>query len=340
MLFSGGVDSTYSLISNLDLKPRLIMYWGIERHPYPRASAYWENVIRIYSEFASEKGLVYHPVKTNVLEVLHEMRIEHDFHKQMYNGSLWRALQHSLYLLPFTAPLSMGRFDRLIIASSHNPKAPAVLSGRPNSQGRQTDEKIAWANLRVKHDGYIHKFEKTKAIKYYLQDGNLTLRVCLNHERAHTDNNKPNCSSCEKCFRTIILLLANRIDPNICGFKVDSEIYSKIRHFIRRALEGKEKKLSSSYIYSQKMIPDNIDDDFQGSKKFLEWFKELDLRSASSDKNVGFYRDLYNKLPFSIAKFLDKFYTIRGIHIHGINPVLPKNRKQWKTTKEVQKLYV
>ena len=28
ILFSGGVDSTYSLISHIDEKPRLIMHWG------------------------------------------------------------------------------------------------------------------------------------------------------------------------------------------------------------------------------------------------------------------------------------------------------------------------
>jgi len=49
LLFSGGIDSTYSLVSNLRLKPRMIMIWGIEGHPYPKYLDYWKNVISTYS---------------------------------------------------------------------------------------------------------------------------------------------------------------------------------------------------------------------------------------------------------------------------------------------------
>jgi hypothetical protein len=328
LLFSGGVDSTYSLISNLDLNPRLIMYWGIERRPYPKYLRYWENVIKTYSEFARGKGLIFNPIKTNVLTVLHERRIEHDFHELLYNGALWKTLQHSLVLLPLTAPLSMGRFDRLLIAASHYPENPTVVSNRPTSQGLKTDEKTSWASLRVKHDGYIPRLKKIEAITDYLQHDDLMLRVCLNYK---PETEKLNCATCEKCLRTILQLTVSGVDPNICGFEVDSSTFRKIKQFISRGLEGKE-RITSSYIENQKMIPDKIEHDLHGSKDFFEWYKEQDL-IYSHGIDFGIYRDLYNMLPFTIAKCLDVLYSKIGIKLHG-NPVLPPTRKQWKLTQE------
>jgi hypothetical protein len=43
LLFSGGVDSTYSLIDNWEKQPHLIMIWGIDMHPYPEYRYHWEE---------------------------------------------------------------------------------------------------------------------------------------------------------------------------------------------------------------------------------------------------------------------------------------------------------
>jgi len=48
LLFSGGADSTYSLISNIDLRPKNIMIWGVDGYPYPKHRAYWEKVYTTY----------------------------------------------------------------------------------------------------------------------------------------------------------------------------------------------------------------------------------------------------------------------------------------------------
>ena len=48
LLFSGGVDATYSMITNMQYNPTLIMHWGVERTPYPMYKDYWEMVSYTY----------------------------------------------------------------------------------------------------------------------------------------------------------------------------------------------------------------------------------------------------------------------------------------------------
>ena len=311
LLFSGGVDSTYSLINNIHLRPRLIMYWGVEGYPYPRYSEYWNRVYDTYSDFAMRGGFTFHMVKTNVLDVMHERRIEHDFNKKLLYGTLWERLQHSLVLLSLSAPLSINRFDRFLIAASFHPDHPKTIDkNRPHSHRPEIDENIAWSSLRVKHDGYIPRFEKTRAIAEYLEKSDLSLRVCLKRSE---ESVQLNCSSCGKCYRTIMSLVQEEINPNICGFNVDNSTFKNMKDsFIHGG------KLTPPDNNTQMLIPDVIEYDFYGSKEFFEWFKKFRPR----EKNVWLYRDIYYKLPYNVSKILDEFYKIMNIDIHEHNPIL------------------
>jgi len=55
LLFSGGADSVYSLLTNMNLKPRLIMSWGIDNFPYPERSEHGENHLNIQRVCKSER---------------------------------------------------------------------------------------------------------------------------------------------------------------------------------------------------------------------------------------------------------------------------------------------
>ena len=124
--------------------------------------------------------------------------------------------------------------------------------------------------------------------------------------------------------------------PNRCFSRardVDGSTFSKMRDFVELALKDKE-RLRHSFIECQKMIPDKIGVGVHGVNEFFKWYKEQDLTRGRSGRNVAAYRDLYNKLPFPIAKYLDKFYSIVGIKLHGGSPILPRTRKQWKPRQE------
>lgn len=318
LFFSGGVDSTYSLITNLELKPRLIMIWGLEGHPYPRYPEYWEKVISTYSKFAEEKDLKFNVIRTNALGLLHERRIEHDFHEKLYEGTLWGRLQHGLLMIPLSAPLSIGRFNTLLFAASREPTYKYSKFGPWATQPR-TDEKIAWADLEVRHDGYIHLFDKMMgAIREHLKNNQLILRICP--KKSTHINKELNCSKCVKCLERIGGLALAGVDPNACGFEVDSSTFKLMKSIFERKEAGTVQLIETNWKKLQNMIPNEIEHDFYGSKEFFEWFRNFDLKLSEYD--VEIYRDIYNKLPFPIAKILDEFYKLININIHEHSPVL------------------
>jgi hypothetical protein len=310
LLFSGGVDSTYSLITNIEKKPQLITMWGIDDFPYPEHRKHWEKTISIYKEFAEKKALDYYIVKTNVSQILDNRRIEHRFHKALYDGRIRVALQHTLMRVPIAAPLSVERFNHLITAATSTldpvPTPRELLL--PRAWRPWTDEKIVWANLTVQHDATINRNEKIRAICAYLKSNDLILRVCL---RSEFVNGCLNDCECEKCLRTIAALILAGCDPNNCGFRVYESTFKKMRYFCE-----KNKPLSPAKQWKQiqSLIPRVMEKDVHGSREFFEWFREYDFES--SRKNY-FYRDLYTTIPYGIAKYLDELYHKFGINIHG-----------------------
>jgi hypothetical protein len=312
LLFSGGVDATYSFITNQEENLIPLMIQGVDgRHDYNNYE-YWDKVISTYSNYFNEQDINMHVIRTNPLEILHERRIEHSFHKELFDGTLWARLQHSLVLLSVTAPLSIGRFNKLMISASHCASYDYI--NQPYASSPSLDECISWADLRVKHEGYINTCEKIFNISEYYCKKNHVLRVC------NTSNNieRINCGTCGKCIRTILPLLLSGNDPNKFGFMFDETSVHKIQEFFMKEKFNKE-HIKSEWIPIQEKIPDVIDYDQFGSKKFFEWFKSIDLWALKM-KNYKHYRNVYYMLPFSFAKCIDEFYKLISINIHEHTP--------------------
>ena len=313
LLFSGGVDSTFSLITNSEKNPKLIILWGVDNFAYSEHSDYWEAVIRTYTKFAEKKNLDFHVIKTNISQILDDRRIEHRFHKELFNGRVRPALQHTLLLLPPVAPLSIGRFNHILMAASVTPEYD--FQARPLATRPETDEKIIWADLTVKHDGYILKNRKILGvISDHLLENDLILRVCL---KSNLNNGSFNCGRCEKCLRTIVLLVLAGVDPNGCGFLVDESTFTWMRSMWEKM---KSSDALGPWRTLQESIPTQIGTDIHGSKAFFEWYRNFDFKTT--EKN-WLKTDLYLSLPYSLAQLLDKVYRKVGINVHN-DPIVRK----------------
>lgn len=317
LLFSGGIDSTYSLITNLDKNPSLIMFWGLDNFPFPERSDHWNETIETYSGFARKKNLDIFIIKTNISQIIDYRRIEHRYHKELYDGSLRMALHHSLLILPPLAPLAMGRFDHVIIAASLHPLHDYGMW--PFAANPEADEKIVWADTVVQHDGYIMRHEKFKAIADYLKKEDLILRVCT---RSKLVDGYLNDSVCEKCLITIINLIHVGIDPNKYGFKVDESSFELIRNMWGKKNAG---MFSSHWWELQAILPEKVELDMYGSKAFFEWFR--DYKFDETEIN-WFFTDLYNSLPYDVARLLDKLFRKLDINVHPLPWVRKKENIQ------------
>jgi hypothetical protein len=266
LLFSGGVDSTYSLFSNWSKKPHLIMVWGIDMHSYPDYAEHWNQLESIYSDFARRNGLTFNMIKTNASQIMNYPRIEHDFHRALQSSRLRLRHQHSLIILPLVAPFSINRFDELLFAASYYPGAHPVIKESCVTIPR-TDERIVWADLETKHDGYIHRLNKLQVISDFINKQDVVLKPCAKPEF--------NCGSCGMCQNTIMYFALQGIDPNRVGFKVNEDTFENMRRFFEsRAFSEHSRAYFEPF---KRMIPEKIDTVFEGSKPFFEWFLEKDI---------------------------------------------------------------
>lgn len=309
LFFSGGVDSSYSIIKNLDKHPKLVMIWGCDNFAYPERKIHWEKAIETYSRQADIHGLQLYVIKTNISQILDKPRIEHDFYKPLGYRDFRQALQHSLVLLPLAAPLSENRFNHILVAASADSEYDFDLD--PYACRPEADEKIVWADLMVSQDGQIRREEKIKEIARYLKKGDLVIRVCIRtDDRVAEKYGLLNDCSCEKCYRTIMNLIQENTDPNLCGFKVDEHTFKAMKKFIEEQYDPYK-----NYYWKniQSEIPRSIELDIYGSKEFQEFFR---VHQLPEPRQLGVYRDLYFNSPFVIAKYLLKyFYNPLGIHI-------------------------
>lgn len=299
LLFSGGLDSIYSLYSNMTLKPRLIMIFGTRDIPISHVG-FQERIRAEYTDFAKRENVDINFVRTNALELMDHNRMLHLWAKfeGKHEGDFWNGIGFSLGQIGQAAPLSIGRFNHLLISAACRNEAEFKRE-HPNASSPETDEKIAWANLRVKHDGHLHRYEKAASLKELLNNNRIKLRVCWSEPEFLFQHGLMNCGKCEKCLRTIASLAHVGIDPNNCGFDVDGSTFESMKYL----LEGKlltQNSIKAWWKPLQLATPDEEELDVCGSKHFFEWFKKANL-DLMGRQHRTLLESAYFKLPYFMS---------------------------------------
>lgn len=326
MLFSGGLDATYSFYANRHLKPRLIQVFGTE---FPGSETRFLNrVVKESNVFADKHGVEISFVHTNFFELFDTRAVYHAFSRvrELVNGTWWKGMGYALGFLAMTAPLSAGRFNHLIIAAWANQEHADRMRENPDASSPRIDQKIAWSNLRVEHHGCLHRYEKVQAMKNWLP-GN-QLRVCWVFDQAVEIDGALNCNRCEKCARSIVALVLGGADPARCGLTVNDESIRFMKDLLVK------KKLSNKHLAMwwgpmQRMVPEHIKGDMFGLGEFLEWFRNFDLGNGI-DKQLPIWTipRLYSMAPYPVAISIRSLvYGILG-EPHWVNKKADKKTRE------------
>ena len=209
-------------------------------------------------------------IKTNMGQSLNQSLLARDYKVRGW----WLSVNHALMLLGVCAPLTTKRIGTVLIAATHTSDFKEPWGSHPS-----IDNNIAWADVKVIHDGYeLSRQEKIKYIAKYPEY--LThLKVCF------SSGSNYNCCRCEKCLRTIIALILEGRDPKKCNFNIDD---LKIFKYIKACLvKGKfEDGKNEIFMWQdiQEHIPEQFNNDMQGSKEFFTWFKGFDLSKYRMNK--------------------------------------------------------
>jgi hypothetical protein len=222
ILYTGGLDSLTSLLRNKDQRPTMICIWGAS-HPFPENSnpkkkREWET--NFQNQFFNEFKICC--VYTNAGNIINEkLLVDRYLKEDIHSDDWWETVSHGLTLTGLSAPITaVERTANLLMASSHF-NEPNL----PHGSSVFSLVNMKWANTQVIYDsGDLSRQDKIRDIfkgniQYYGY-----LHVCNNIR-----SKKQNCSHCEKCFRTIIGLIMEGIDPNDCNFSVHNGILDYIK---------------------------------------------------------------------------------------------------------------
>jgi hypothetical protein len=299
MLFSGGIDATYSYFANRHLSPRLVQVFGTE---FPCSETrHLGRVMQQSSAFADEQDVDISFIHTNFSYLFDNRAITHKFSpvRERASTSLWQGVGYAPGLLAMSAPLSAGRFNHLIIAAGADKEHADRMRENPDASSPKADQKMAWSNLKVEHHGCLHRFEKARKMKEWLPGKNL--RVCLRFNSITDGNGTLNCGRCEKCARSIVALAIAGVDPSKCGFAIDNQTVSAIKTVLMN------RKSKNSYVAlfwgpMQRVIPDPIEGGMFGFRECLEWFRTFDLgNGVDPEPPLWSISRLYSLFPYPVS---------------------------------------
>ncbi len=223
LLWSGGLDSTASLIEHRSDVRALFTVWGADVQLSD--PALWQTLNRHFDENPLVAGIPRITARTNMRRFPLRHTLVHDFLSP--GESWWGRVQHGLALAGLAAPatLQVGA-AALIRAASFSPDSNQATGSMP-----ELDALTRWAGVQVLHEG----FELTRQQKiterlapYLATGGDLRLAVCYRRGR-HDGAHAVNCCDCEKCMRTAAGLLSAGIDPALVGLAISDASYRRWR---------------------------------------------------------------------------------------------------------------
>jgi hypothetical protein len=272
VLYSGGVDSTCSLIRNIGKKPSTLTIRGAPDLPL-QDDRYWARVQERTQRFVKDLGAESHFVETNALGMVNQQAIRDHFRSQLRIG-WWEGLAFGLFFLSMSAPYTYReRIGNVIIGSSNTAKTQVPWGSSP-----MTDEKVRWGDVKVIHDSYdLEKGDKIRQILVpYAKEhgGAIPLRVCIGRRSIMSEGDQINCGQCPKCMVVELSLILAGADAGDFGFNISPGTLAGLRQNLEEGEFGRTyDKTSWRFIKENaRSAPIEITSKHPGLRDFLDWF--------------------------------------------------------------------
>ena len=250
LLYSGGVDSTYTMCTHIKEHPDLIAIWGSDVK-YSNEEG-WNIIFDQLQDTAKKFELSLLCIRSSFRDFDDEGVLHRSFSKQLKSG-WWYGIKHGLALLTHVAPLAyLYQYEKVYIASSNWPEImPDRCASDPS-----IDNNVSYANCSVFHDGFPKDRQaKIKGIIDFTNNSEqpMLLHVCWEVQGE-------NCCKCEKCYRTMANIMAEGESPKRFNFPLFSEKNTGIqmRNYLYHKALDKE-KVSDNWPFISKRVLENRD---------------------------------------------------------------------------------
>lgn len=287
LLFSGGADCQATFIRNLAKSPMLCNIQGWYRSLDEKDVAADADK-RDITAFAAEYQVPTCFVRSNFARVF-SGQFDKEFAKSI-GDSLWHGFLHSMAFIGIAIPVAyQAGIVEIMIASSLT-----IGLNFYCASNLTTDSEFRYAeNGFVTHDGFeLNRQGKMAVIvKHQLETGKpFFMRVC--------SFNDHNCCECEKCFRTILGIVAEGGNIADFGFNIQGSLKDHWLDVLNRRA-GLMSFKSEKFIHwphIKKRMLENYD--IIQDKEFVDWFLSFDFDKAKKDGLRRYYRQNF----FSIIK--------------------------------------
>ena len=269
LLFGGGVDCHSSYLRNRNRIAGIVNIYG------------WATddcTIKIVDEsdkektsaFAGRFGTNAYHVSSNFASQFDLKEIDNILGYSVLHSSYWYGLLHPMAFLAISTPLAwINGLSNLMIASSFTKDRVDVNCGSLIT----TDSEFKFAtNGQTIHDGFeLNRQNKVAILVNYQRESNepYPIQAC--------SFNDHNCCTCEKCFRTVVELVAENADPRDFGFDIQGSLAKHWQEVVHRdiALWGVEKEDYYYYHFARERMRENYDN--IQDKEFADWFMGYDF---------------------------------------------------------------
>ena len=261
--FSGGVDAHTTFLKHADEKPALLTIWGADIKLNDNEG--WDNAWKYTEQIAKTYGVDCISIRSDFRSVLIEERLDQVVIQS--KDKWWHGFQNSISIIAFAAPFAyLYGWKTIYLASSFSEDIEGEYTG---SSIPSIDDNVCFCGCRTCHDGY--ELNRQQKIRYLTETKNkLRLRVCWE------SSGGMNCSSCEKCYRTILGLVAEGADPNDYGFVWNISSIGKCRKDFENRIE------IDKYFY------DPIQERMKENRANIpdidcyKWFSDMDLSKVNN----------------------------------------------------------
>lgn len=281
LLFGGGADAHCTYLRNQEKISRImnIQGWFNAIDGHDKAA---EADSRHCREFASRMNVQFDYVRSNFARVVNSQTFNHKYQKVL-GDTWWHGLQHSMAFISIAIPLAFKHgLSHIIIASS-------CTKGRikPCASFITTDSAFRFAETGgVLHDAFELSRQQKMAVivRYQKSSGQpYPLKVCSFNDR--------NCCECEKCFRTIIEIIAEGGRVQDFGFPIQVPLKDFFEDVMKRRLGlwGMAFERETYWKDSMNRMRENYDQIVE--KDFVDWFLHFDFDKEHKKSLRRYYRE-------------------------------------------------
>lgn len=290
LLFSGGLDANCTYVRIRETKPLLfnIQGWYKKLSDEDKAA---DADIRDVNVFADREGLESTSAKSNFAVIVKEMEWQKNI-RPKFGDSWWHGFNHSMAFITIAMPLAFKRGINDIYIASSVPMGEFCMCASHVT----TDSEFRFAKEgKCIHDGseLVRQGKVQTVVAYQKTTGKpYPMRVC--------SFNDHNCCECEKCFRTVLGLVAETVDVRDFGFYFDKPLKEHWEDVMYRRA-GLMSFKSERVLHWPYIIPRmkaNYDKMNQEQKEFVDWFLNFDFDKAKREGLRRYYRQNF----FSILK--------------------------------------